>query len=80
MKLIAVPSQSNEYIAMNAQWGPFKDERVVKAVKYAIDYDAIINSVLRGFAVLNQNFIPIGYFGYIEMNPYKKTSQRQNNC
>ncbi|HOM97982.1 MAG: ABC transporter substrate-binding protein [Acetomicrobium sp.] len=72
VKLIAVPSQSNEYIAMNAQWGPFKDERVVKAVKYAIDYDAIINSVLRGFAVLNQNFIPIGYFGYIEMNPYKK--------
>ncbi|KUK58279.1 MAG: ABC transporter, periplasmic substrate-binding protein, peptide/opine/nickel uptake family [Synergistales bacterium 53_16] len=76
VKLVTVPSQSNEYVAMNAQWGPFKDERVVKAVKYAIDYDAIIDSVLKGFAVLNQNFIPIGYYGYIEMNPYKKDVEK----
>jgi len=27
---------------------------------------------MKGFAILNQNFIPIGYFGYVEMNPYKK--------
>lgn len=72
IKLVTVPSQSNEYVAMNAQWGPFKDERVIQAIKYAIDYDAIIKSVMKGFAILNQNFIPIGYFGYVEMNPYKK--------
>ncbi|WP_448523633.1 ABC transporter substrate-binding protein [Pseudothermotoga sp.] len=72
IRLVTTPEQSNEYIAMNVGWGPFKDERVRLAIKYAIDYDAIINSVMRGFAVLNQNFMPIGYFGYIELNPFKR--------
>ncbi|AEH51035.1 ABC transporter substrate-binding protein [Pseudothermotoga thermarum] len=76
IRLVTTPSQSNEYVAMNVGWGPFKDPRVRLAIKYAIDYDAIINSVRRGFAVLNQNFMPIGYFGYIELNPFKRDVQK----
>lgn len=74
--LVTTPEQSNEYVAMNAGWGPFKNEKVRLAIKYAIDYDAIINSVMRGFAILNQNFMPIGYFGYIELNPFKRDVQK----
>jgi peptide/nickel transport system substrate-binding protein len=60
----------SEYLGMNASWGPFKDVRVRQAVKYAIDYDAIINKLRFGFAINNQQFLPVGYFGYTENNPY----------
>jgi len=68
--IATTPGQSDEYVGMNAGWGPFKDVRVRQAVKYAINYDAIINEVMAGFAINNQQFLPVGYFGYIENNPY----------
>ena len=74
--LISTPAQSLEYVAMNASWGPFKDNRVRQAVKYAIDYDAIINKVREGFAIKNQQFLAIGYFGYKESNPYKRDVEK----
>ena len=76
VRLVTTLSQTSEYLGMNAGWGPLADERVRLAIKYAIDYDAIINNVMRGFAVLNQNFVPIGYFGYVEMNPYKRDLEK----
>ncbi|WP_448535122.1 ABC transporter substrate-binding protein [Pseudothermotoga sp.] len=72
VRLVTTPAQSNEYLGMNTGYGPLGNEKVRLAIKYAIDYDAIINGVMRGFAVLNQNFAPIGYFGYVEMNPFKR--------
>ena len=70
VSIASTPGQSDEYVGMNAGWGPFKDVRVRQAVKYAIDYDAIINKVMNGFAINNQQFLPVGYFGYVENNPY----------
>lgn len=72
VSLFTNPGQSLEYVAMNASWGPFKDVRVRQAVKYAIDYDAIINKVREGFAIKNQQFLAIGYFGYKESNPFTR--------
>ena len=71
LQVVKVPSQSNEYVGMNAKWGPFKDVRVRQAVKYALDYDAIINQARQGMAIPNQQFIAKGYFGYKEKNPFK---------
>ncbi|MBA7500602.1 Periplasmic dipeptide transport protein [subsurface metagenome] len=62
--------QANDYVGMNAGWGPFEDVRVRQAVKYAIDYNALIDKVMGGFAISNQQFTPVGYFGYVENNPY----------
>jgi len=70
ISIVTSPGQSFDYIGMNADWGPFKDVRVRQAVKYAMDYDAIINKVMNGFAITNQQFLPVGYFGYVENNPY----------
>ncbi|HAJ31958.1 MAG TPA: ABC transporter substrate-binding protein [Candidatus Atribacteria bacterium] len=70
ISIVTTPGQSDEYVGMNAGWGPFKDARVRQAVKYAIDYDAIIDEVMAGFAINNQQFLPVGYFGYVENNPY----------
>jgi peptide/nickel transport system substrate-binding protein len=70
VSVVTTPGQSDEYVGMNAGWGPFKDVRVRQAVKYAIDYNAIIDKVMTGFAINNQQFLPVGYFGYVENNPY----------
>jgi peptide/nickel transport system substrate-binding protein len=76
IQVVTTPGQSNEYVGMNAGWGPFQDNRVRQAVKYAIDYDAIINKVKAGFAINNQQFLAIGYFGYQENNPYKQDLEK----
>jgi len=73
VSIVTTPGQSDEYVGMNAGWGPFKDVRVRQAVKYAIDYDAVIDKVMAGFAINNQQFLPVGYFGYVENNPYCQT-------
>jgi peptide/nickel transport system substrate-binding protein len=61
---------------MNAGWRPIQDARVRQAVKYAIDYDAIIERVRAGLAINNQQFLPVGYFGYVENNPFKKDVEK----
>ncbi|RKX54711.1 MAG: ABC transporter substrate-binding protein, partial [Thermotoga sp.] len=76
ISIVTTPGQSDEYVAMNAGWGPFKDVRVRQAVKYCIDYKAIIDKVVAGFAINNQQFLPVGYFGYVENNPYHQDIEK----
>lgn len=77
--IFSTPAQGIEYLGMNANWGPFKDVRVRQAVKWAIDYKGIIDKVMSGFALKNQSFIPIGYFGYVESNPYSLDIKKAKN-
>ena len=69
----------SEYLALNAGWGPLKDARVRQAIKYGIDYDAIQNKIKAGFAINNQQFIPVGYLGYTENNPYYQDIEKAKN-
>ncbi len=70
IKIVTTPGQSDEYVGMNAGWGPFKNAKVRLAVKYAIDYQSIIKDVVGGYAINNQGFIPYGYFGYVSKTPF----------
>ncbi len=74
--IVSTPVQTNEYLGMNAGWGPLKDVRVRQAIKYTVDYDAIIEKVRAGFAINNQQFLPVGYLGYVENNPYKQDLEK----
>jgi len=53
-----------EYLGMNVGFEPFDDVRVRNAVKWALNYDEIVEYVLLGNAIVNQGFIPKGYAGY----------------
>jgi len=68
--VVSNPQQGNQFLGMNMGWGPFQDVRVRQAVKYAIDYDAVMEVTYSGFAIRCQQFNIKGYFGYIEDNPY----------
>ena len=70
VRIVSTASQRGEYLGMNVAYEPFADVRVRTAVKYALDYDAIMEIAKGGFAINNQQFLAKGYFGYVENNPY----------
>ena len=64
------------YIGMNTGVEPLGDNRVRKAIKYAIDYDGIINEILAGAAVKAQTVIPYGFLGFNPSTPYYKNVEK----
>jgi len=60
-------SSTIEYLGFNALVQPLNDSRIREAIAYAIDYDAIINDVMGGFADRVGGPIPPSIFGYKEL-------------
>ena len=59
------------YISMNQKREPLNNPKVLEAMRYLVDYDGMVNSFLKGQMVVQQNFLPRGYLGSLEENPYK---------
>jgi len=76
IRIVSFPGHENRYVAMNCGWGPFKDPKVRLAVKYAIDYDGIINEVKKGYATKVQGFIMKGYFGFVDETPFHQDIEK----
>ena len=58
------------YIGMNTAIEPLGNNMVRQAIKYAIDYEGIINEILAGAAVKAQTVIPYGFLGFNPSLPY----------
>lgn len=52
------------YMGINVSKGPLADKRVRQAIRYAIDYDGMINEIMGGAAKPINTFIPEGFAGY----------------
>ncbi|HVI84518.1 MAG TPA: ABC transporter substrate-binding protein [bacterium] len=67
-----IPDLAMQYLAMDVKNVPaFGKAGVRQAVKYAIDYDGIINGLLNGNGLPLQGVIPKGLFGYEAALPFK---------
>ncbi len=67
-----VADLSMEYVGMDVKnVAAFAKPQVRQAVKYAIDYEGIITSLLNGNGLPLQGVIPKGLFGYDASLPYK---------
>lgn len=65
------------YIGMNVgKVEAFADNRVRNAVRYAIDYDAIVDDLMSGGAVKGQTFVPKGMFGHLDATPYTRDVEK----
>ncbi|MCD6136810.1 ABC transporter substrate-binding protein [Candidatus Bipolaricaulota bacterium] len=71
-----IPAWGITYVAMNCGMKPFDNPLVRKAVKYAINYDAIINGIMKGAAVVGETFIPVGIPGHLDATPYHQDVQK----
>jgi peptide/nickel transport system substrate-binding protein len=74
--VIEGPSWSIEYLAMNAGKPPFDNPLVREAIRWAIDYDAIIYGIQKGAAMPGQTFIPAGMFGHLPETPFHKDIEK----
>ncbi len=59
------------YLGINQKVEAFKNPKVLDAMRWAIDYDGLTATLLKGQWVVHQNFLPKGYLGAVNDNPYK---------
>ncbi len=58
------------YLGLNQKNPALARPQVRRALKFLIDYEALANTVLGGGAVVHQSFLPRGFLGALEENPY----------
>ena len=59
------------YMGMNAKSPPLDKPEVREAIRYAINYDEIVNNLLGGNGKIVQEIIPSGFLGHTGENPFK---------
>jgi peptide/nickel transport system substrate-binding protein len=59
------------YAGMNAKSPPLDKIEVREAIRYAINYDEIVNNLLGGNGKVVQEIIPEGFSGHVGANPFK---------
>ncbi len=74
--VIETPAWQIEYLAMNVGKPPFDNPLVREAIRWAIDYDAIIYGIQKGAAIYGQTFIPPGMFGHLPETPFRKDVEK----
>lgn len=58
------------YISANQKKDVFKNEKVLEAMRWLVDYEGMANSFLKGEFIPHQAFLPRGYLGALEETPY----------
>ena len=65
-------SMSLYYFAMNQNYPPLAKPEVRKAIRYALDYEGLVQQIWGGAARIHQTFIPKGLLGYNPATPYAR--------
>jgi peptide/nickel transport system substrate-binding protein len=65
-----VPKGAIYYLGLNQKNEHLARPEVRKALKYLIDYDGIANTIVKGSATVHQAFLPRGFLGAIDDQPY----------
>ncbi|WP_029684926.1 ABC transporter substrate-binding protein [Tatumella saanichensis] len=71
VKPLAVPIASVYYLMFNAKANPVTGNPALwEASRYLFDYNGIANGLLKGQFSVHQTFLPDGYMGALNSNPY----------
>jgi peptide/nickel transport system substrate-binding protein len=65
-----VPKGAIFYFSLNQKNETLAKPEVREAMKYLVDYQAIADTILAGSATVHQSFLPQGFLGALEDNPY----------
>jgi peptide/nickel transport system substrate-binding protein len=58
------------YLALNQKKEELANPKVQEAMRWAIDYTGMQDSILKGLWVVHQTFLPQGFLGALDENPY----------
>ncbi len=70
IRIESFPAANNYYLGMNLTEEHLKNPKVQEALKWAVDYQGMANTVLKGRFIVQETFLPIGFLGAIPYNPY----------
>ena len=70
IQIFETPTLITVHFVMNQGYPPLAKPEVRKAIRYAIDYDGIVDFILQGAAVKTQTFLPSWMLGYNPAMPY----------
>ena len=71
IKLQSGPKGTVYYIGMNQKNPNLAKPEVRKALKYLVDYAAIADTIMKNKVKVHQAFLPEGFLGAVNDNPYK---------
>lgn len=58
------------YISMNQKVAPLNNPKVLEAMRWAVDYQGMASTFLKGQQRVHQAFLPSGYLGALDDTPY----------
>lgn len=64
------------YLGLNAAYAPFAKPEVREALKWLIDYQGIVQTILKGFASTRQSFVPNDIPWAVADEPYRLDIER----
>ncbi|RRH77345.1 ABC transporter substrate-binding protein [Falsigemmobacter faecalis] len=70
VKVEEAPKGYIYYIAANQKNEILKKPEVMDALRWAVDYKGITDTVLKGQMMVQQGFLPAGYLGSLDETPY----------
>ncbi len=59
------------YMSLNQKKAPLNDPKVIEAFKWAVDYEGMTKTILRGQYTVHEAFLPLTYLGELKDKPYK---------
>ena len=74
--IVSVAQGRMMYLAMNADFAPFRHIEVRQAVKWAIDYTGIARHITPRTWDVWQNFLPLGMLGAQDSQPFRRDIAR----
>lgn len=70
VKVEYFPSRRILYFAFNTLFEPFDDPRVIRAMRYLVDYEGLAETVMKNIGTIHQTFIPADWLGALNENPF----------
>ena len=64
------------YLALNQKKEELANPKVQEAMRWAIDYQGMTDSILKGQWVVHQTFLPQGFLGALDENPYAQDLEK----
>ena len=71
VKVESFPGSDSWYMSMNVADERLKNPKVRQALKYLVDYQGMTDSFLKGRFFIHQTFLPNGFLGALDYNPFK---------
>lgn len=72
IQIYSTPTANMRFVGMNLAYEPLGKPEARQAIRYAIDYDGIVDFIIEGAGEKIQTIIPKGFLGYNSAMPYTR--------